>query len=62
MVRDVNAGIDGVPHDELSWLVKIPKEKNDEHRLAAFYIRTSAGEWVNKGLCLHFSFMQGLAR
>ena len=50
MVRDVHAGILGDPYDMLTWLVKIPKEKNDEYRLAAWYILNSAGEWVNKNL------------
>jgi len=50
MLRDIDSGTDGVPHDLLTWLVKIPNDKEDKFRLAAWYIRTSAGDWVNQNL------------
>ena len=49
MIRDKNAGINLVPHDERTWLLKDPKSTNDEFRWAAWHVYHE-GEWLNRNL------------
>ena len=49
MIRDKNAGINLVPHDERTWLLKDPKSTNDEFRWAARHVYHE-GEWLYRNL------------